>query len=385
MPSLVLMVPAPKEPEIFSPCHLSPLNASAWHMTPQSICLQVPARLAIDIWLGWPLHHLAALGWATSFVPPMPDGVGDLLIQVNPRPDKVSITAEGLRNALLQVLLAARIQCVHQQSHHCEVQFVQVRLAECEVWSGRLPADFRVELLLSWWRDIASLTGMEVQAKIVSGTLPVPSAVTAAELVSRRSSPRLLHSGHLVLPVCPGLPSQGDSHALLPNTLCQRNILPSSTPRARSPSTPGPMVHSLRDVQVPLPFYATARIGEASHPGPAQATGNKEENRQWAMTKLATLALTLTQGIDLANTTTFVNSMLEAVGAPKLVSLLNDTPETSRWDAISEMAQTKEVPVPVIRNGYAKAESQAKKTAQRMPLSTAASELPTSDQTLNFL
>ena len=356
LPPLTLLLPEPKEPEVFCPSLVSSLNSACeCHMESVPVCVQVPARLAVDVWLGWPLDHLEVLGWTTTFVPALPDGTADMVARLSPTPNKVAIATDGLRKLFLQFLLAARLQRVQQQPCPCLMTPVQVQLVTCEVWSGLLPDDFRIELLTMWWHELATMFGVEPRSHVFSGSQLLPPSVTPAEVDVSGGRTDGSHQ-LLVLSLCPYLPDEGQLLPLPPGAVVATYArAPGTSSRhvQRScPLMPGPLKPTLCDLQVLLPFYATARVGEASHPGPPQPTGTKEETRQWAMTKLATLCLS--QGVDLAVTSTFVNALVDKVGSPKLVALLNETPELARWEAVNDLARSHDVAVPPARDGHAR-------------------------------
>ncbi|CAE7340139.1 unnamed protein product [Symbiodinium necroappetens] len=91
--------------------------------------------------------------------------------------------------------------------------------------------------------------------------------------------------------------------------------------------------------------------------------GVKAENLSWAQTRAASLCLS--KGFDLACTTAFVDQLSNAVGAQRLSSVLQDSSQADRWQALVELATTAGVAVPQSSNLPAKAANRAIKAAQR--------------------
>ena len=53
------------------------------------------------------------------------------------------------------------------------------------------------------------------------------------------------------------------------------------------------------------------------------------------------------------------------VGAPKLSSLLSETNDHRRWEVISEAAASRDIALPQLNHGHARAEAKVRKAAQR--------------------
>ena len=91
--------------------------------------------------------------------------------------------------------------------------------------------------------------------------------------------------------------------------------------------------------------------------------GVKAENLSWAQTRAASLCLS--KGFDLACTTAFVDQLSNAVGAQRLSSVLQDSSQADRWQALVELATAVGIAVPQSSNLPAKAANRATKAAQR--------------------
>ena len=300
LPPIVLILPERQLPELFA---LTCFAAFGGHCilstAPDLITIAVPARHAQEVWLGWPIAHLVALGWQTAFQPQMPDGDEPMQVSLRPMPDKVRVTVEGLLQALVCVGMASRLQSVQEQPFACQMIDVEVQIVAYTIWKGRIPSEFQLDLLQRWWHDLASATKQAAEARLLSGPYLLPLAMSVGQL-------------------CAGVVS--------------------SVKRKT-----GPLLLSLH------PLYCGG--------------GNKEESKQWAMTKLASLLLT--QGVELATTTHFVDVMLEAVGAPKIVSMMSEGNDLKKWDAVCELAKSRDIPLPEAAQGHAKAEARTRKAAAK--------------------
>ena len=301
LPPVTLLLPEPSLQDI--------LPASAFAFFGQQDQLQicrdhvvvdVLAQRAFEVWAGWPIAHLRALGWSSTFSPSLPDGSEDLRVTMVPVEGKVRITVEGLCKILAQVCIAARLEALHEQTRACPMVAVEVSLVAHHVWSRTIPAGFHLDILEQWWQEVARVTHLEPGSRVYSGPHRVPMPATPQSLLTGDSGP------------------------------CLR----------RRHGTLSLSVH---------PHY--------------HAGGNKEENKQLAMTKLATLCLT--QGADLTSTTVFVNALLDAAGAQKLSQIMSDVAESNRWEAVCDLAKLREVSVPELANQHAKAEARARKASQR--------------------
>ena len=91
--------------------------------------------------------------------------------------------------------------------------------------------------------------------------------------------------------------------------------------------------------------------------------GAKSESLNWAKTRTASLCLA--QGIDLSGTTLFVDTLSDSVGAQRLTQTLQDAAPSDKWTALSELASSAGVPVPVASNQQARAANRASKAMQR--------------------
>ena len=301
LPPLVLLLPEDKDPDVFALDAFSCFGSSCEvQLEAGSVLIKVPARHAFDIWRGWPLDHLACLGWGVDFQPPLPDGTVDLTVHLWPLASRVAITPEGLLKTLAPAGLQSRLQCIQSSVTTNLACPVEVQVVAHTIWTGTLPLTFRAELMLQWWGDLARTLHLEPTVRLFSGPHPLPQSICPGDLAS----------GHVAPCV-----------------------------RRRS----GHVLFSLH------PCYA--------------AGGNKEETKQWAMTSLATLALS--QKTELAAVTTFVGTMIEAIGAPKLAALLNEPNDHRKWEAVTEAAKARDVALPEVSHGRARAEARSKKAAQR--------------------
>ena len=304
LPPLVMLLPEEKEPEIFSSAEFAVFGTSTdVQVKHDEILFAVPARHAFAIWRGWPVEHITALGWGTSFQPPLPDGSCGLHILLRPQPGRVHMTVRGMLKTLAMLAIRSRLQCVKESQAPAGRCQVEVQLVAHTIWAGELPADFRAELLLMWWSDVASALTLCKHARLFSGPHSLPPGVQPSDLTDGRVGPVVRRkSGHVLLSI---------------------------------------------------------------HPT-CQAGGSKEETKQWAMTRLATLALG--QGAELAAASTFVNSVVDAVGAPKLAALLNEPSEVKRWEAVVEVARARDVAVPELASTHAKVEAKVRRAANRQKI-----------------
>ena len=244
-----------------------------------SDCLtfHVPASQVDCVQHALPWHHFQALGWEGSSSG-SPSGYG-ISVVFRPRLGVPAMTVQGLQIVLAQLLLASRVQAVSCPHYAGPSHLVVVQLVAQTVWQGRLPDAFVLDLLLSWWSEIAALYRVDTSARLFSGLFPLPAGLTLGAWCA------------------------------------------------------SPACHVRRD------GFALLCIHPAVSGG-----GNKEENRQWAMTRLASLCLS--QGVELQSTTTFVESAVSACGVPKLAQALNEPSEAARWQAVRVLAESQDVAVP---------------------------------------
>ncbi|CAE7231259.1 unnamed protein product [Symbiodinium sp. CCMP2456] len=90
--------------------------------------------------------------------------------------------------------------------------------------------------------------------------------------------------------------------------------------------------------------------------------GVKSENASWTQTRAASLCLS--NGLDLARTTQFVDQLTTAAGVPKLAAVLQG-PTSERWSNVLDLAKQVNVATPVVTGHQAKADVRMKKAAQR--------------------
>ena len=301
LPPVVLLLPERQVPEWFA---LSAFAAFGHQcevtVEHDMVHVSVPPCQAEDVWRGWPIEHLAALGWRTQFQPPMPDGTESLSVCISPVQGRVGTPVAGLLRALVLVGVASRLQAVQDQELNCQMRDVEIQLVAHTLWVGRVPSDFQVDLLQRWWCDLAQPTRHVARTRLFSGPFLLPEAVSVGQLCDGSDQRILKRSGRLLI--------------------------------------------SLH------PLYSGG--------------GNKEESKQWAMTKLASLMLS--QGVELTSTTQFVDSFMAAVGAPKVISLMAEGSDLKRWEAVCELAKARDVPVPAATQGHAKAEARTKRAAAKV-------------------
>ena len=220
---------------------------------------------------------------------------------MRPVQGKARITEAGLVQALIQMSLAARLQAVSADLPPQDGLEVVVQLVAHTLWQGRLPLTLFGDQILDWWRDLAVLANFQPRARLLSGPHTLPKVVTLRDLGP-------------------------DGH--------QR-------------------CHIRKSGQVLLCIHPLYCGG-----------GNKEETKQWVMTRVATACLA--QGVDLSQTTDFVGHLVEAVGVPKLVMLLNENSEGSLWDALRDAAKSRDVTLPEAAAGLVKAETRIKRAANKV-------------------
>ena len=173
-------------------------------------------------------------------------------VEFRPVEGKVRIGVHSLVVALVQLLLASRLQAVSTPASSLTMIHVEVQVVASTIWRGQLPQSLFVDLLLDWWHHIALAFQVECKTRLFSGPYFLPPGLTCQEVVSgdRR------RTGELLLSVHPEL----------------------------------------------------------------RGGGTKEENKQWAKSRLATLCLS--QGVELQVTTEFVESVVVAAGPGKLMLLM---------------------------------------------------------------
>ena len=81
------------------------------------------------------------------------------------------------------------------------------------------------------------------------------------------------------------------------------------------------------------------------------------------MTRLATLAPS--QGAELQTVTPFADQLVQTAGVLKLSSMLQNHSDSQQWEAVSDFARSKDIPVPALTDRRAKAEVRVKRQAQR--------------------
>ena len=301
LPPFSLLLPDSPAPDIFDPSLLHVVGRGCHvQVTQYCVRLTVPATQAFQAWAGLPTALFQAVGWHTNFEP-NPPGDGDaLLITWTPFPWRVATSAEALLRLLRKVLLVARLQTITVDQHTADHVPVSVRVVADTVCQGLLPGTFLVDRFLSWWDELKLGQPLLTGCRILSGPHPLRQGLTCASVMSGSAGPRhQLRTGHLLLNV---------------------------------------------------------------HPG-SWGGGVKEENKQWCMARLATLALS--QGAELQTVTPFVDQLVQAAGVPKLSAMLQSPTDTQQWEAVTDCARSKDIPVPALTDKRAKADVRVKRQAQR--------------------
>ena len=193
LPSLLLLLPEDKAPDIFALTAFRAFGSSAQvNVGDSRVTLHIPARHAFDVWRGWPLEHLTSLGWDTVFSPPLPDGMDDLHVVVSPLQGRAHITTPGLVTLLALSGLRSRLQCISESLASEASCLIEVQFVANNIWTGKLPQTFRTELIPTQWQDLACTLHLQSEARLYSGPHPLPQAVTSWELISGDVGPCLI-------------------------------------------------------------------------------------------------------------------------------------------------------------------------------------------------
>ncbi|CAE6969160.1 ngoBIM [Symbiodinium sp. CCMP2592] len=128
------------------------------------------------------------------------------------------------------------------------------------------------------------------------------------------------------------------------------------------PHDPATTLQTLHQAPRTCVIRRTGHLVITIHPE-IRGGGVKSENLSWAQTRAASECLS--QGLDLGKTTAFVDKLSNAVGAQRLSQTLQDTSSGSKWAALTELAASANVAVPLLSNLPAKAAARATKQQQR--------------------
>ena len=302
LPPVAVILPSLQEGDLYL--------VAAWAQVGSGLKVQVSDTLvrvsvnpeqAFAFWMGFPLALLSAQGWGVEFRPAMPLDDSPLTASIYPLHQKVRITVQGVQALLIQCLFASRLQAVAECLHLGPMVEVEVKVVAHTIWRGSLPQDFSLQLLPLWWSQLAPPFQVEPRARLYSGPYFLGDTPScAAVLQLPPKSAYLKKCGAIMLNLHPMI----------------------------------------------------------------SGGGVKEENRQLAMTKLATLCLNL--GVPLQTASAFTESVVTAAGVPKLTSMLSETHEAQQWEAVQKFAVSRDIAVPATTSKTVKAQARAQRAAQRL-------------------
>ena len=218
-----------------------------------------------------------------------------------PLTGKVRVGVHSLQVVLVQALLAARPHAVSMPASQIGMVAVEFQIVASTVRRGFKPCKLLLDLLVDWWRQLAVAFDLEREARLYSGPHLVPLGATCEQVAAGESARRFLRrSGELLLSIHPA--------------------------------------------------YG--------------AGGSEEENKQWVMSRLATLCLS--QGIELQVRSEFVDNVVAAVGPGKLTSLLSAPTYVKRWEAVTTLAKSKDILAPAQTGKHVKVEQRTKRALQKV-------------------
>ena len=150
----------------------------------EAITWSVPSQHAGDWWISFPLHLVAAIGWAfhcSSFPPPEET---EFLLNVHPVCAAGPFSAFKVRGWMRMLLTLAQARAVEVPLTHPSSCRAELQIVAKTILTGCLPKDLQLDDVHGWWRNASHVLALDPAGRVYSGPFPQAPDVRLGELRS---------------------------------------------------------------------------------------------------------------------------------------------------------------------------------------------------------